>query len=119
MTLVSDIAAGIREAAIATGGQPLVAIIDKPGAMTGPAWAPIPGLPTAYNVGVIDTMIKVKDATGTLTGETRRLLIMEAGVVVPAKGDTITVRGTAHQIDTVTTIAPGGVDLLYKCLLER
>ena len=119
MTLISDIAAGIREAAIATGGQPLVAIIDKPGAMTGPAWAPVPGVATDYAVSVVDTSIKVKDAAGRLTGETRRLLIVEAGVVVPAKGDTITVRGTAHQIDTFMTVAPGGVDLLYKVTLER
>lgn len=119
MTLSSDIAAGIREAAIETGGQPLVATIAKPGAMTGPAWAPVPGAPTSYDVGVIDTMIRVKDASGTLTGVMRRLLIMEAGVVVPAKGDTITVRGTEHKIDTVMTIAPGGVDLLYKVTLER
>ena len=119
MTIASEIAAGLREAAIATGGAALTATITRPGPTTGPEWAPIAGVPVAYSVAVVDGMIKVRDASGTLTGETRRQLLIEAGVVVPAKGDSITVRGVAHTVDTVTTIAPGGVDLMYKVTLER
>jgi hypothetical protein len=112
--------AGIAtEVAGAIGEVGFGATITRPGAVTGPEWAPVAGVPVVYDVTVIDSMIKVRDASGTLTGEMRRRLSIEAGVVVPAKGDAITVRGVAHTVDTVETLAPGGVDLLYYVTLER
>ena len=104
-------------AALASVG--FAATITRQGAVTGPEWAPVAGVPVVYDVTVLDGMIKVRDASGTLTGEMRRRLLIGAGGVVPAKGDAITVRGVAHTVDMVETVAPGGVDLLYKVMLER
>lgn len=119
MTLISEISAALTEAGIATGGAGLYATITRPGATSGPEWAPIEGVPVTYQVAVVDTNIKLRDAAGNLTGQITRALMIEAGIVVPAKGDTITVRGVDHIIDEVQTTAPGGVDLMYRVTLVR
>ena len=115
----SEIAAALREVGTATGEGPLTAIITRQGATTGPEWNPTPGTPAAFEVVVLDGNIALRDAAGTLTGETMRQLTIEAGVVVPVPGDVITIRGVEHTIETVKTVAPGGVDLMYKVTLER
>jgi hypothetical protein len=118
-SIAAEIAAAIRAVGPEVGAGTFEATITRAGAATGPAYNPTPGAPVEYQVAVIDGNINVSDAAGTLTGETRRTLTIEAGVVVPLKGDQITVRGVVHTIDTVTTVAPLGVDLLYKVTLER
>lgn len=119
MTIISEISAALTEAGIATGGAGLYATITRPGPTTGPEWAPVAGTPEAYQVAVVDTNIKLRDANGILTGQITRALLIEAGIVVPVKGDTITVRGVEHVIDEVQTTAPGGVDLMYRVTLVR
>lgn len=117
--IAADVAAGLAEGGAATGNGPLIATITRAGAATGPAYDPTPGAPVTYDVIVLDGNINIRDAAGTLTGEIRRVLTMQAGVVVPVKGDDITVRGVEHGVLSVETVAPGGVDLLYKVELER
>jgi hypothetical protein len=118
-TIAAEIAAALREVGRDTGAGELIATITRQGAATGPAWEPVYGAPVTYDVAVMDTMVRVKDAAGTLIGEPMRVLLIEAGVVVPLKGDAITIRGVQHYVDTVQTVAPGGVDLLYKVTLQR
>jgi hypothetical protein len=118
-TIAAEIAAALREVGRDTGAGELIATITRQGAATGPAWEPVYGPPDTYDVAVMDTMVRVKDAAGTLIGEPMRVLLIEAGVVVPLKGDAITIRGVQHYVDTVQTVAPGGVDLLYKVTLQR
>ena len=114
----SEIAAAIRAVGPQVGAGTFEAIITRVGPTTGDEWNPTPGTPVTYNVAVIDGSINVRDAAGTLVGETRRRLTMEAGVVVPLKGDTITLRGVNYTVDQIETVAPLGVDLLYKVTLE-
>jgi len=115
--IAAQVAAAIRAVGPKVGAGTFEATIIRAGTPTGPAYDPTPGTPVEYQVAVIDGNINARDAAGTLTGETRRVLTMEAGVVVPLKGDVVTVRGVNYTIDTVTTVAPLGVDLLYKATL--
>jgi hypothetical protein len=119
LDIAAQIAAGLREAGIATGAGPLVATISRRGIGSGPEYAPVAGWPATYDVVVIDSNIKEKDMAGNLTGEITRRLLVEASGVVPQTGDWITVRGVCHSIAYVETIAPAGVDLMYKVTLAR
>ena len=114
----AEVAAAIRGLGVEVGDGTFEAVITRAGPTTGDEWNPTPGTPVTYNVAVIDSNINVRDAAGTLVGEMRRRLTIEAGVVVPLKGDAITVRGVNYTVDTVDTLAPLGVDLLYKVTLE-
>lgn len=117
--IAAEVAAAIRATGAEVGAGEFEATIFRAGTPTGPDWNPTPGTPVEYLVAVVDTNIRVRDAAGTFTGETRRALLMEAGVVVPLKGDVIRVRGVDHRVDEVQTVAPLGVDLMYRVLLER
>jgi hypothetical protein len=117
--IAAEVAAALAEAGAAVGDGALGAVIKRQGDWSGPDWDRVPGEIVEYPVTVLDFNINVKDAAGTLTGEIRRRLLVEAAGVVPEKGDIITLRGVDHTVDTVETLAPGGVDLLYKVMLER
>lgn len=118
LSIQAEVAAAIRAVAPEVGAGTFEATITRAGPATGPAWNPTEGVPVRYNVAVVDTNINVRDAAGTLVGETRRQLLMEAGMVVPLKGDSITVRGVNYTVDTIEPVAPLGVDLMYKVTLE-
>lgn len=118
--IAADIAAAAPEIAREVGNGTNVATFTRAGVASGPAYAPTLGAPVTYAVPIlVDSSINVRNAAGTLTGEIRRVLTLVAGVVVPVKGDDITVRGVQHGVLSVETVAPGGVDLLYKVELER
>lgn len=117
--IAAEVAAALAEAGAAVGDGSLGAVIKRQGAWTGPEWDRVPGAITQYPVTVLDLNINVRDASGTLTGEIRRKLLIEAVDVVPEKGDVIELLGVDHTVDTVETLAPGGVALLYKVMLER
>ena len=69
--------------------------------------------PAVFSITVIDEGIKSFYHAG-LVVRTARVLMLEAGVVVPTQADQITVRGVTHQIQRVNPFAPAGVDLYYK-----
>jgi len=114
----AEVAAAIRAVGAEVGAGTFEATIFRDGPISGPVYDPIQGAPVAYQVAVIDSNINVRDDTGTLVGETRRMLTIEAGVVEPLKGDIIKVRGVNYTIADLQTVAPLGVDLLYKATLE-
>lgn len=89
-------------------------VLERPGAVSGPGWGPTLGTPTEYPLRAVDTAVQVRDAAGRLTGETTRVLYVQATGVVPAKGDRIQVEGEWHQISAVRPLTPGDVDLLYE-----
>lgn len=117
--IAAEVAAALAEAGAAVGDGALGAVIKRQGAWTGPEWDRVPGETVQYPVTVLDLNINVRDASGTLTGEIRRKLLIEAVDVVPEKGDVIELLGVDHTVETVETLAPGGVALLYKVMLER
>lgn len=134
MSLGSDIAAEVKdaliEAATATGDGPLVCTIRKASA-TGPEtpWdATEEGEPTLHEVYAIDSNERIRDASGTLTEETRRTLTIDATGVVPEIADEIAVAVAAdevdantafHEITDVRPLAPGGEALLYEVDLAK
>ena len=109
---IADVTAAIAEVGFD-------ATITRAGATTGPEWAPAAGEPVTHDIRVIDARIKVKDTAGGFTGLTRRAITFAAGNVTPIKGDTLTVRGVAHTVDEIETLATGGVDVLYRVVLEK
>jgi hypothetical protein len=83
----------------------------------GDEWAPSL-TETDTSVTVVDLNREVRDAAGTLTGQTKRTLyVSTAAGVTPAKGDKVVIGGTEHEIDVVRTLAPGGTTLMWECEL--
>lgn len=115
----SEIAAALREAGTAVGGGQFTATILRRPAPTGTPSAPVFGPDIEHPLTALDGSISVRDAGGALTGQTRRQVTLEAGVIAPVKGDRIVLRGIVHEIDTVQIIAPAGVDLMYKVTLQN
>ncbi len=70
---------------------------------------------TDTTITAVDLNREIRDASGTLTGQTRRTLyISTAAGVVPAKGDRVAIGGTEHEIAAVRTLAPAGVNVYHE-----
>jgi hypothetical protein len=67
---------------------------------------------TVHFVTVIDDNIRVRDASGLVTG-TKRVLTIGATGVIPVKGWHVVIGCTKHRIAAVTSLAPGGTAVLY------
>lgn len=91
--------------------------LRKPGATTGPEWAPVAGSPVDYTLTCLDQRIVHRDMSGTLIGTSSRVLMVEAVGVVPAKADRVLVRGQWHEVIDVQPQSPGGVDLYYDLVI--
>jgi hypothetical protein len=104
------IAAEVEEAIASVG---FAATLIRRVANPGPEWKPPSYTTTEYSVIVIDDNIQTRNADGTLTGESRRVLTMAALGTTPQKDDRVVVRGTVHVVLNVMPTAPGGVDLLF------
>lgn len=91
------------------------ATLEKPGATTGPAWAPVPGAPVSHTVRVIDEQPRQMFRDGQFAGMSARRVMIGATGVAPAKGDRLQIRGVWHVIEAIYPTAPGGVDVLYEC----
>lgn len=89
-------------------------VIEQPSSVNiGTAADPAYGAPTQHTLKAVERMLKKRDAEGVVT-ETVRSLLVPAGVVVPEKGYRVQVRGKWHRIQESYTLAPGGVDLMYR-----
>lgn len=76
--------------------------------------------PDDYTLNVVLTHVDKKDQSGTLIGETKRVLIAEsANGVVPHKDDKVFIDSVWTEINNVKPLAPGGVDLMYEIELEN
>ena len=74
----------------------------------------VPGAaPADVILTCIDSGLKEVYIQGSTATRLARKLMINAGVVVPKVGDTITVRGRVHDVLSVAPLAPGGVDLFY------
>lgn len=94
------------------------ATITRQGAPTGPVWDPTPGAATTHDIRVMQDTIGLGmiDGTTIQAGDIR--LMAEAGAVVPAVGERITVLGKDYGLVRVEPFAPGGVALYYELLLR-
>lgn len=108
------------ERLIARFGQP--ATLRKV-ANTGTSYAPTQ-TPTDTTITVLDLKQRVRDASGTLTGQTMRtLLVSTAAGVAPEKRDAVAIGiseadviGTTPflEISEVRPLSPGGTTLMYE-----
>lgn len=81
---------------------------------SGDAWEPSL-TETDTSVTVVDLNREVRDASGTLTGQTRRTLYVSTSAgVTPAKGDKVVIGSTEHEIEAVRTLAPGGTTIMHE-----
>jgi len=86
---------------------------------SGDPWNPTLA-PTDTTITAVDLNERVRDASGSLVGETVRTLIVSTSAgVVPAKADKVVIGGSAHDIDEVRPLSPGGTALLYEVDLTK
>lgn len=133
MSLGADIAAevadALSEATAATGDGPLRHTLRRAG--TGPASphdaTPV-GSPSDFELTGLESEREIRDASGALTGVTRRTLTVNATGEAPKKTDTIAVGVALSDVDSNTvfseivevfTFAPGGVALYHEVDLAR
>ncbi|HEV7435342.1 MAG TPA: hypothetical protein VGO22_10785 [Pseudorhizobium sp.] len=95
-----------------------------PGEVTGPEWDPQPGEPVYKTLYAVEGFQEVRDASGTLIGQTRHTLTVTADPdAVPMKSHQVAVGVKAEDVgaDTafveiieVRPLAPAGVAVLYE-----
>lgn len=134
--IAAEVLAGLAEAGEATGNGPMICTLRRPAA-DGPTdpWSGGGSAPSYHEVTAVQTRKHIRDATGTLIGETRTVLLLDATGVVPGKADHVAVNVRRadvveksdepgalpatpfHEIADVDTVAPGGVAVLHKVTL--
>lgn len=125
--IAAEVLAGLAEAGEATGNGPMICTLRRPAA-DGPTdpWGGGGSGPTYHEVTAVQTQKHIRDASGTLIGETRTVLLVDATSVVPGKADYIAVNlrqadvdsdTRFHEVADVETDAPGGVAVMHKVTL--
>ena len=112
--IASQVLAGLAEAGVAAGSGPLIGIIRRKGAMTGPEYAPEYGPDTLHKFTVILSGFSATERADTAIMMSDTKIICSVGDITPSTADIILVRGVEYAIKGVDSVAPGGVDLLYK-----
>lgn len=81
---------------------------------SGDEWAPTTA-ETDTTITAVDLNQRVRDASGTLVGQTMRTLyVSTAADVTPAKADKVVIGGTEHEISEVRELNPGGTAVMYE-----
>lgn len=125
--IAAEVLAGLEEAGEATGNGPMICILRRPAA-EGPTdpWGGGGSGPAYHEVTAVQTQKHIRDASGTLVGQTKTALLVDATGVSPLKSDYVAVNlriadvmsGTRfHEIADVETVAPAGVALMHKVTL--
>lgn len=109
------IAAEIKEAIVSVGFS---VTLEIPAQRIGPASDPVYETATEIMIKAIDSNITKRDQSGTLVGQSVRVLTVDALTFVPTKNCRVNVRGTWHEIEQVIPLAPGGIDLLFDIELK-
>lgn len=112
---------------IGTTDAGYVCTLRRPGTPTGPAYDPTPGTPSYFEFAVLSENEQIRDASGSLVGQKRRMLTVSgAAGVVPSKNDMIAVGVAEADIDAntlfeeiidVDPLSPAGVAVLYELTL--
>lgn len=109
------------EVAAAIGDVGVAMTLEKP-PLTGPTTpydtTPV-GAARQFTIYAVPDGERKRNTGGTLIGETRETLLVSAIGVVPEKADKVLVRGEWRQIESVTALWHGGIDLLYTLQLVR
>lgn len=82
---------------------------------SGPEYAPVL-TETDSTITVVDLERRVRDADGTLVGQSLRTLYVSTSAgETPEKGDKVVIGGVQHDIAEVRTLAPGGTVVMWEC----
>ncbi|MDH4541063.1 MULTISPECIES: hypothetical protein [Sulfitobacter] len=125
--IAAEVLAGLAEAGEATGNGPMICTLRRPAA-DGPTdpWGGGGSGPTYHEVTAVQTQKHIRDASGTLVGQTKTVLLVDATGVSPLKSDYVAVNlriadvmsdTRFHEIADVETVAPAGVALMHKVTL--
>lgn len=95
-----------------------------PGEATGPEWDPQPGVPIYKTLYAVEGFQEIRDASGTLIGQTRHTLTVTADpgavpmkshqVAIGVKAEDVTADTAFVEIIEVRPLAPAGVPVLYE-----
>lgn len=89
--------------------------LTQPGASTGPAYDPTPGVPTNNPGKAVEVKIKQEHIDGTLIQQGDRMfLVSTQGVPEPALDNTMMVDGVTLQVIAINPLKPGDVTMLWK-----
>ncbi|MFG6535785.1 hypothetical protein [Sulfitobacter sp. CS16] len=125
--IAAEVLAGLVEAGEVTGNGPMICTLRRP-APDGPAdpWGGGGSGPTYHEATAVQTQKHIRDASGTLVGQTKTVLLVDATGVSPLKSDYVAVNlriadvmsdTRFHEIADVETVAPAGVALMHKVTL--
>lgn len=123
--IAAEVSAALAEAGIATGAGKLVATLRK---RSGPdvPWTGTDLTLTDAETTVVQVSKRVKDGPAMIERTVKMLLIDPTGPA-PEKGDLVAVGVTPADVTDATVwsrlgeveiVAPGGVPVLYKAMLE-
>lgn len=104
-----DVAAGLLEAGTA-------AVIVRPGAPTGPAYDPTPGVPTNHACVVVFDEWRADQIDGTLIrrGDLKILVAAHGLGITPTPADTFRYGGKDYAIINVRPLQPAGVPVMFE-----
>jgi hypothetical protein len=111
--IASEVAAALGEAAAATGNGPLIGIIRRRGAATGPAYEPTYGPDTEHRCNVVLDTFTAREREGTSIAATDTKIMVSTLDIEPTAADTIEVDGTVYEIVDAMPLNPGGVVLMW------
>ena len=114
--IAAEIAAGLADVGRDTGSGKLTATLIRPGAAIPDTYPPVRGADTTFDFTAMVTQFDRNElASGNVeAGDVKYLL--EQGSTTPTTGDKIAVGGVRYAIEGVTSVAPGGVTLMWKIL---
>lgn len=129
--IAAEVAEAIRSVSDTSQPNGYPVALRIPGEATGDPWDPQPGVPVYKTLYAVKGVQEVRDASGTLIGQTRHTLTVTADPdVVPMKSHQVLVgQALAYvdkptdeslpwvEIEDVKPLAPAGIAVLYELAL--
>lgn len=122
--IAAEVAEGIRSVSDVSQPNGYPVTLRIPGEATGPEWDPQPGMPVYRTLYAVEGFQEVRDASGTLIGQTRHTLTVTADPdAVPMKSHQVAIGVKAQdatetsawvEIAEVRPLSPAGVAVLYE-----
>jgi hypothetical protein len=122
-SIAAEVADAIRSVSEVSQPNGYPVTLRIPGTLTGPDWNPTIGPPTYKTMYAVEGFQEIRDASGTLIGQTRHTLTVTADPeAVPMKSYSVALGVAAEDVadDTpfveileVRPLAPAGIPVLY------
>ncbi|WP_029620619.1 hypothetical protein [Pseudorhizobium marinum] len=122
--IAAEVAEAIRSVSDVSQPNGYPVTLRIPGTLTGPDWDPTIGPPTYKTLYAVEGFQEIRDASGTLIGQTRHTLTVAADAeAVPMKSYRVALGIAAEDADEasawveileVRPLAPAGVAALYE-----